>query len=228
MELPGDYTYAEYAREGFFQLLFVCMINMILVLICLKLFDNNKVLKIFLMIISACTFIMIASSLFRMIMYVEVYQLSYLRYMVLFGLIVITVLMLGICITIFKSDFPLFRYCTLAVTILYLCFAFSKPAYQIAKYNLSDRYDEAHIDYTYINSYLCADATPAIVDAIERRGSTEETVTKFTEYFEKYYKEDYEGFRHINFSYNRYFKAVDMYSHYLKLDAESDKANDYI
>ena len=32
MQHPAGYTYARYAREGFFQLLFVCMINVCLVL----------------------------------------------------------------------------------------------------------------------------------------------------------------------------------------------------
>lgn len=31
--LPGNYTYASYARKGFFQLVFVCLINLALVLV---------------------------------------------------------------------------------------------------------------------------------------------------------------------------------------------------
>lgn len=33
MQLPSGYTYARYAREGFFQLLFVCILNVIIVLL---------------------------------------------------------------------------------------------------------------------------------------------------------------------------------------------------
>ena len=36
MKLPDGYTYAAYARQGFFQLLFVCLINLVLVLFCQK------------------------------------------------------------------------------------------------------------------------------------------------------------------------------------------------
>ena len=34
--LPEGYTYSSYAHEGFFQLVFVCMINILIVLICRK------------------------------------------------------------------------------------------------------------------------------------------------------------------------------------------------
>ena len=51
MQLPKPYTYAEYAREGFFQLLFVCLINLVLVFVCLgqreqsvKSYFNNNIL----------------------------------------------------------------------------------------------------------------------------------------------------------------------------------------
>ncbi|MBO5166612.1 MAG: DUF4173 domain-containing protein, partial [Lachnospiraceae bacterium] len=41
MRLPKGYTYSGYAREGFFQLLAVCILNLLLVLICLYLFREN-------------------------------------------------------------------------------------------------------------------------------------------------------------------------------------------
>ena len=34
--LPDGYTYADYAREGFFQLLFVCAFNLLMVLVCIE------------------------------------------------------------------------------------------------------------------------------------------------------------------------------------------------
>ena len=46
--LPEYYTYASYAREGFFQLVFVCLINLIIVLICMKYFQENNILKVIL------------------------------------------------------------------------------------------------------------------------------------------------------------------------------------
>ena len=41
--LPEGYTYAQYARQGFFQLLFICLMNLALVLIGLGFFRESRV-----------------------------------------------------------------------------------------------------------------------------------------------------------------------------------------
>ena len=158
MELPAGYTYAGYAREGFFQLLAVCVINLLIVLTCLYLFRESKVLKAILSVICACTFIMIFSSALRMIMYINSYALTFLRLFVLWSLAVIFFLMAGITVSIFWKRFPLFFYGTVTVTICYIVLSFSHPDYLIARYDL--RHDG---DRDYM-SQLSADATPAILD----------------------------------------------------------------
>lgn len=173
--IPASYTYADYAREGFFQLLFVCLINLALVLICLGRFKENKVLKILLTIVSLCTYIMIASSTMRMFMYIKHYDLTFLRIFVLWALAVIFLLMTGVIFKIYKTAFPLFKYCIVTVTIFYIGFSFSRPDYFIAKYNISqmltdkDYEDKSSISiYGYDTKYLSrlsADAAPAILNA---------------------------------------------------------------
>lgn len=170
-QLPQDYTYAEYAREGFFQLVVVCIINMILVLLSLYISKESKVLKICLMVISACTYLMIVSSTYRMYMYVNVYQLTYTRVFVFFALIVIFMAMIGITIYIFNSGFNLFEYCMVMVTLLYIFFAYANPEGLIAKNNLSEKFyrdDQCQsIDYNYL-SRLSSNATPEMVKAFTR------------------------------------------------------------
>ncbi len=160
--LPDGYTYAAYAREGFFQLLFVCMINLVIILICISRFRENIALKIILTLFSSCTFIMIASSAMRMLLYVESYQLTFLRLLVLWALIVISILLIGCIISIYKNRFPLFQYATVTVTVLYIIFSLAKPDYLIAKYNLS--YNADQVDLYYLSN-LSSDAIPAMEEA---------------------------------------------------------------
>ena len=121
--LPENYTYASYAREGFFQLVAVCLINLVLVLGCTKYFQDNQVLKGILTFISICTYIMMASSTYRMLLYIQVYYLTFLRVFVLWALAVIFLLMTGALIMIYHKEFPYTRYCMVTVTILYLLFS---------------------------------------------------------------------------------------------------------
>lgn len=160
--LPDGYTYAAYAREGFFQLLFICMINLVIILICISRFRENIALKIILTIFSCCTFIMIASSAMRMILYIDSYQLTFLRLLVLWALVVISMLLLGCIVTIYKNQFPLFQYATIVVTIMYIIFSLGKPDYLIAKYNLT--YNMENIDLYYLSN-LSTDAIPAMEEA---------------------------------------------------------------
>lgn len=52
-------TYSSYARSGFWELILVSLINFVMVLLCIYLFEDNKILKFILTVISMCTFIMI-------------------------------------------------------------------------------------------------------------------------------------------------------------------------
>lgn len=167
LSLPEGTTYAVYARQGFFQLLLVCIINMTLVLFCLYKFRESRVLKGMLALISGCTYIMIASSALRMYMYVETYDLSYLRVLVFWGLGLIFLMMSGIMIFIFNRKFPLFKYCMVVVTILYLGLAYARPDYLIASYNLNEQHINGNVDWQYL-SRRSADAVPVIAEALER------------------------------------------------------------
>lgn len=207
MGLPEGYTYSSYARNGFFQLLFVCLINMILVLFFIYKFQENRILKGVLTFITACTYIMIASSALRMKLYIEVYQLSYLRLLVLWGLCVIFLMMTGILVYIYRKSFPLFRYGVAVVTVLYLALAFARPEYVIAGYNLNDSFledwkenpDASEIDFRYL-SELSSDAAPVIANAINRV-QDERFTNRFSGSFSRVaYEEEETSWRKFNVS----------------------------
>ncbi len=192
MELPSGYTYAMYAREGFFQLLAVSILNLIIVLLSLKYFRESKVLKIILTIMSLCTFIMIASSVLRMIMYIRYYYMTFLRIFVLWALAVLFLLFIGVIINIYRERFLLFRYSMAVVTILYIALSFLHPDYIIAKVNVANaprviyenmedlekrevvsgdffQSEEPYHDFRYLST-LSADAAPVIIPYLEELG----------------------------------------------------------
>lgn len=169
MQLPEGYTYAQYAREGFFQLLFVCIINVVIVLFVNGLFRENLVQKILMTLISVCTYIMLASSAFRMLLYIRAYQLTFYRILVLWALLVIALLLIGVIIEIYHRSFPLARYMMAVVTVLFLALSFMHPDYIIASYNLhhtaeyTEEYTREYKDHDYLAT-LSTDAAPAIME----------------------------------------------------------------
>lgn len=195
MQLPQGYTYAEYAREGFFQLLAVSIFNLAVVLFTMNYFRESKVLKVILTVMSLCTFIMIASSAMRMIIYIRYYYLTFLRIFVLWALLVLFLLFMGVIVGIFRVNFPLFRYSIAVITVLYLLLSFSHPDYVIASVNLANApqsvaeaeadsdtvlsgeefYGESFFvggyydDFRYLST-LSADAAPVLIPYMEKLG----------------------------------------------------------
>ncbi len=216
MQLPDGYTYAEYAREGFFQLLAVGILNLVLVLIGLCYFRPNKVLKVILTVMSACTFIMLASSAMRMVIYIQYYYLTFLRILVLWSLAVLFLVFVGVMIYTHKESFPLFRYSMVVVTCLYLCLSFSHPDYWIAKVNVESMQEDrseffqgkAYNDYEYLTS-LSADAAPIMLELIENKGydmSYYNWCEESDEYYSRYEPYTF-GYRWLEKMHNR---CIDM------------------
>ncbi len=165
-KLPADMTYSEYARQGFFQLLAVAVLNLIFVLNCFKYFHKHSVLTFFLTVISLCTYVMIASAAYRMLLYVGAYYLTFLRLFVLWFLGVLAILMLGVLASIFLPHFRLFRWCLVVITLAYCGFAWSMPDYQIARYNIAQEGGWITLDnVNYFIDYLSVDAAPALAEA---------------------------------------------------------------
>lgn len=202
LQLPEGYSYAAYAREGFFQLLAVSLLNLVIVLIVLHFFKESRALKIILTVMSLCTFIMIASSAMRMIIYISYYYLTFLRLLVLWALGLLAVLFVGVVIYIYRESFPLFRYSVAVVTALYLALSFAHPDYIIAKVNVENTLemgwsssgiwesDEPYEDYRYL-SYLSVDAAPALVPYLENMGYDMEAF--YDDYPVKYGREITDG-----------------------------------
>ncbi len=215
LRLPEGYSYSSYAREGFFQLLAVCLINLAIELLCLSRFRAHSVLKGVLTVFSCCTFIMIASSAMRMLLYVGMHHLTFLRLLVLWALALITVLLSGCIAAIYKPHFPLFQFSMVIVTVFYIGFSLARPDYQIIKYNLShDRTAQSSDQWYWFE--LSSDAIPVMakegvleeigwrpdLPSSEMGWQAEQLQEKLDAYREM-------GIRDFNFSYYRAGKILD-------------------
>lgn len=171
--LPDGCTYAKYAREGFFELLAVSMINLVLILLFQWIFKESNILKVLLLLTSVATYVMGASSAYRMVLYVKAYNLSRLRFFVFWALILLGIFMLGMMTKIFFNRFPLFTYGLYVFCVCFLILSFAKPDYQVAKYNLNNTNAENRLDKRYISYELSMDAAPAIAEYAKEKPSKE-------------------------------------------------------
>jgi len=135
-------------------------------------------------VISACTYVMLVSAAYRMILYISVYHLTFLRVFVLWAIAVMAIVMLGITVFIFKKEFPIFRYMLISITVLYIGFAVVHPDYWIAKYNIEQDKTEDGIDEWQLVFNLSLDAAVPVLEYYEDK--MEEPEIYYNAYHEEY------------------------------------------
>lgn len=165
VSLPDGFTYAEYARQGFFQLLAVTILNVVILMFCRKAAGESIVLRVVMTVFSVCTYVMIASAAMRMLLYVDAYSLSFLRILVLWFLALNTLLVTGIILAIYRAGFPLFRYFVAVSAVCYIVLAYANVDYIIASYNTKSQEKMEKIDIDYLTT-LSSDAAPVLLPAL--------------------------------------------------------------
>ena len=100
LQIPNGYIYSSYAREGFFQLLFVTIINFSIILYLIyktNVIKENKIIRNLVLILIAFSVLLIFNSYYRMFLYIGKFGFTNLRLqvilflfmeLILFGIII--------------------------------------------------------------------------------------------------------------------------------------------
>lgn len=86
LQIPMEYTYSSYAREGFFQLLFITVINFSVITYLLyktECVKQSKVVKSLIYLLIGFSIILIMNSYYRMFLYIGHYGFTILRLQVI-------------------------------------------------------------------------------------------------------------------------------------------------
>jgi len=216
--LPEGLTYSGYARSGFWELIFVSILNFLIVLACMYLFKGNGILRAVLTIISGCTFIIALSAAYRMLLYIAEYHLTFARVFVLWFLCILMFVMIGVIMNIYSESFSLFKYIIIVVSVFYIGFSLSRPDYWIARYNISNTQNMTVQDVHFLMDELSLDAAPAIaginIDEIEEGSHVswdENALNRSMRYYFENILEENQGifFRRANYSRIRARLAAD-------------------
>ena len=129
LKIPSGYIYSSYAREGFFQLLFVTIINFSIILFLLyktNLINNNKIIKGLTLSLIIFSILLIFNSYYRMFLYIEKFGFTNLRLQVILFLLMELLSLLVILKKILfklKNDFVIFFIIIITTYIvnLYIC-----------------------------------------------------------------------------------------------------------
>ena len=138
--LPADFTYSEYARRGFFELLAVALINIVFIAVA-KIFsvknENNKYLHIHIILNSILTLALISVDFAKMYLYISTYGLTTLRIIPSVFMIFLCFVFAFIIIGEFKKSFPVTRLSFYAGNILFVLLCLANIDAVVAGYNLN-------------------------------------------------------------------------------------------
>lgn len=187
-----DINYAYYARQGFFQLMIVSVINLVTILMAKKNQNgkehrNNKYINIMSLIMIGFTFIILISSAVRMYFYESAYGYTLLRLLVYCVLITEAILLIPTILYVMDRKINLTKtYFTIIITA-YLCMNFANFDYIIAKRNI-DRYIETgKIDMYYLKTETGTDAVNQIIRILEANTDVNDTKEQARKYLQSIY-----------------------------------------
>ncbi|MBQ8132722.1 MAG: DUF4173 domain-containing protein, partial [Bacilli bacterium] len=161
-----DIPYSTYARQGFFQLMAISVLNIIILLLS-KRSKSDKFIKGSSILMVVLTFIIIVSSFLRMSMYEAAYGYTLLRLLVYVTLITESILLIPTIIYILKKDFNVFAYYLGIITCCYTILALFPVDNFIANNNIERYYKTDKIDVDYLMNSGC-DNIPLLIELSDR------------------------------------------------------------
>ncbi|MEV7523435.1 DUF4173 domain-containing protein [Streptomyces sp. NPDC091371] len=159
-------TYSEYARQGFWQLLWATLLTLVIIALALRWAPragagDRRFVRVVLGVLCAMTLVVVASALRRMDLYVDAYGLTRLRVSVAamelwLGLVIVLIMAAGV----FGARW-LPRAVAGSAAAAVLAFGLLSPDGMVAERNVARYKADNKIDLAYFQS-LSADAVPAL------------------------------------------------------------------
>ncbi len=140
--LPADYTAAEYARRGFFEMAVIAAINFLIVFAALMLArktEDGKTplsVKLFTAFISLFTLVIVGTALSKMMMYIDRFGMTPRRITTSAFMVVLGITFIALLIRCFVNRTPVVRIALITASVVLLTLGLGNMDKYIAAYNV--------------------------------------------------------------------------------------------
>ena len=185
--LPDGFTYAEYARSGFFELLLVTLLNAVL-LACTLTFTKKDIrplvlpFRILNTVMAGCTFVMLCSAFYRMSLYEAAYGYTFLRIMTQAFMIFLLAIFIATLARIWSDRVPLLKSYIIVAIVAFTVVNYIDVDKMIAEENIERYKNDKIIDTGYFHT-LSNDAVPEIMKLADE--GDPETASQVKEFLEQ-------------------------------------------
>ena len=169
--LPAGFNFADYARDGFFQLVALVIVNLSMITIMnFKTSANNRrvknVLNSLYSIITVLTINMGASAIYKMNLYIEEFGYTRLRILVQAFTVFLCISLIILLAFIWRGKY-LFKPTAIVGLTIYLCLNYINIDNYIVKQNINIINTKHEIDYRYLTR-LSLDAQDAVKEGYDK------------------------------------------------------------
>lgn len=167
IEATTGLTIANYARRGFFELLWVAVLTLALLLIVAKTTGAAHLLRLFGTVIVLCVLIMLASAVQRMLLYIDSFGLSIDRVVActVMGWLACCLVLCACTVLVGRDDGFAAGMANLGIAFCFLLILIN-PAKLVANTNIDRALrQQAALDTLYL--YPLADAVPVILERLD-------------------------------------------------------------
>lgn len=205
-QVSADINYAQYAREGFFQLMFISFINIVILLISKKTKETkyNKIMSIIMILL---TFIIIISSFLRMYMYESTFGYTLLRLLVYVVLVTEIILLIPTVAYVLNSNIKIIKHYMTIIIFVYSILNFINIDYIIANNNINRYYKTKKIDIYYLQNES-PDNISLLIKLYEKEEKNQK-IKNLNYYFNNVYKNNkIDNFFEYNISKDKATKLI--------------------
>ncbi len=154
--LPDNYSAAEYAREGFFQLCAVTFVNLFLIFL-MNSFMRNRTKasdvtkRVLTILLCTATLILIATAISKMFLYIDRYDLTRSRLEVTVFMFFLATVVIAVLIWAIFKKVKVLPIIVVSAALFFTAYSLTNTNRIIAKYNvdsyLSGKHDSIDVDY---------------------------------------------------------------------------------
>ena len=222
-------NYSSTARQGFFQLMIVSIINFTFIIISTinKAEESTKSKKyknIMNILMLIFTVILIIVSFQKMKLYVGKYGYTYLRILVFFTLATEAILIIPTTMYVIKRKINLFYTYFTIIIVMYILMNFININKVIAKRNVDLYFETGKLDFSYLKKL---DSTDSVLEVIRLQGKIEDDeyesrrVNNYLYDTKKDLQEEKSSWQSFNFSKNKVKKELE------KMELEYQSSSKY-
>lgn len=195
--LPAAFSYSEYARQGFFELFRVAIINLF-VIAALTLFSKNRAdgkkplaLRIYTAVLAVLTLLILVTAFSKMALYIKYCALTWKRVYVSWFLILLAVFFIVIIIKQFREKLCIANVMSVVFTLLFAVLCFGNIDGQIARYNIwrfTEYGERVDLEALY---QLSDDGWAVVLESEEFDGTDDQITEESSGWAEIYCTNDY-------------------------------------